>query len=54
VRLGQGRENSKQFLRENPELADEIEQALRDDLGLPAIARPSEKAAEEAAEKKEG
>ena len=25
VRVGQGRENSKQFLRENPEVADEIE-----------------------------
>jgi recombination protein RecA len=24
-RLGQGRENSKQFLRDNPEMADEIE-----------------------------
>lgn len=29
VRLGQGRENSKEFLRENPELADEIELAIR-------------------------
>ncbi len=24
VRLGQGRENTKQYLRDNPELADEI------------------------------
>jgi len=29
IRLGQGRENSKQFLRENPDLADEIELAVR-------------------------
>ena len=29
IRLGQGRENSKDFLRENPELADEIEFAVR-------------------------
>src|SRR5690606_29241583 len=28
-RLGQGRENAKQFLRDNPELAREVEQALR-------------------------
>jgi recombination protein RecA len=35
VRLGQGRENSKQFLRDNPDLADEVEAALREQLGLP-------------------
>jgi recombination protein RecA len=35
VRLGQGRENAKQFLRENPDLAEEIELRLRDALGLP-------------------
>ena len=35
VRLGQGRENSKQFLRENPDLANEIEVKLREALGLP-------------------
>ena len=29
IRLGQGRENSKQFLRENPDMADEIELAVR-------------------------
>ncbi len=34
VRVGQGRENSKQFLRENPDLADEIEAKLREELGL--------------------
>ena len=33
-RLGQGRENAKQFLRENPVLADEIELALRQNAGL--------------------
>jgi recombination protein RecA len=36
LRLGQGRENSKQFLRENPDLAEEIEEALRTAMGLPA------------------
>jgi recombination protein RecA len=29
LRLGQGRENAKEFLRSNPELADEIEQQIR-------------------------
>ena len=29
VRLGQGRENSKSFLRENPELMAEIDNAVR-------------------------
>ncbi|MEZ5332813.1 MAG: recombinase RecA, partial [Thermoanaerobaculia bacterium] len=48
VRLGQGRENSKQFLRENPELADEIEKALREALGLKPL--PSSDAETEEAE----
>ncbi len=33
-RLGQGRENAKQFLRENPEIAAEIETKVRADAGL--------------------
>ncbi|NRG18041.1 recombinase RecA [Rhizobiales bacterium] len=33
-RLGQGRENAKQFLRENPEVAEDIEQAIRQNAGL--------------------
>ena len=41
VRLGQGRENAKQFLRENPDLAEEIETGLRQDLQLP-VAKPLE------------
>ena len=37
VRLGQGRENSKQFLRENPDLFDEIKiKVLEKHLGAPA------------------
>ncbi len=36
-RLGQGRENSKTFLRENPEIADEIETAIRQSAGLKDI-----------------
>ncbi len=30
IRLGQGRENTKDFLRQNPDLADEIELAIRE------------------------
>lgn len=37
-RLGQGRENSKQFLRENPEISGEIELAIRQNAGLIADA----------------
>ncbi len=29
IRLGQGRENAKEFLRENPDLADELELTIR-------------------------
>ncbi|GAA5105466.1 recombinase RecA [Bartonella jaculi] len=36
-RLGQGRENAKQFLREHEEIATEIETALRQNAGLIAI-----------------
>ena len=32
-KLGQGRENAKQVLRENPALADEIERKIRADAG---------------------
>ncbi len=33
-RLGQGRENAKKFLSDNPEIADEIETAIRKNAGL--------------------
>ena len=35
-RIGQGRENAKRFLQENPGLADEIEGKLRAELGISA------------------
>ncbi len=39
VRLGQGKENVKQYLRENPELAQEIEQRIRASANhVPALA----------------
>jgi recombination protein RecA len=34
--LAQGRENVKDFLRENPEVAGEIEQRIRETIDLPA------------------
>jgi recombination protein RecA len=33
-RLGQGRENAKLYLRENPQVADAIERAIRENAGL--------------------
>jgi recombination protein RecA len=33
-RLGQGRENAKTFLRQNPDAAARIEQAIRENAGL--------------------
>jgi recombination protein RecA len=29
IRIGQGRENAKTYLRENPEMADRLERAIR-------------------------
>ena len=45
LRIGQGRENSKQFLKDNPELADEIERKLRVSLGMPVAEAPAPAAA---------
>jgi recombination protein RecA len=33
-RLGQGRENAKQFLKENPHIAEEIAQEIRKHYGI--------------------
>ena len=49
VRLGQGRENAKQFLRDNADLADEIEAHLRSEMGLPPIVAAAEESADRAA-----
>jgi recombination protein RecA len=35
LRIGQGRENAKQFFRDNPDLAAEVEAKIRQKLGLP-------------------
>ena len=49
-RLGQGRENSKQFLADNPEIAQTIEAKLREDAGLIAEQMLDEISPEEADE----
>jgi recombination protein RecA len=36
-RIGQGRENAKTFLKEHPDMTDEIAQKVRMGFGLPAI-----------------
>ncbi len=38
TRIGQGRENAKQYLAENPEVAFELEQKIREKAGLPPLA----------------
>jgi recombination protein RecA len=52
VRLGQGRENSKQFLRDNPDVADEIEMKVRAQMGLPPMHVTDDEPAEDKAESK--
>ena len=37
-RIGQGRENVKHYLKENPEVAGKLEVKVRDALGLPSVA----------------
>jgi recombination protein RecA len=52
-RIGQGRENAKQFLKEHPEVAEALEQAIRANAGLIAQAAAGagdDGAAEDAAE----
>ena len=52
VRIGQGKENSKQFLKDNPAMADEIEAKIRANAGMVSNAlqgSPAEYAEEDAA-----
>ena len=50
-RIGQGRENSKRFLEENPEISAEIEKRLRETLGLTVSEKKPENDAEESTTK---
>jgi recombination protein RecA len=43
-RMGQGRENARQFLKDNPDIRAEVDARLRKGLGLPAIETPVEAA----------
>ena len=51
-RLGQGRENTKQFLKENTELRDRIEREVRIALGIPVPGTGTEEEAAAATSKK--
>jgi len=46
-RLGQGRENAKQFLKEHPEVCAQIEAAIREHYGLPVPKRAEDDSTEE-------
>ena len=49
ARLGQGRDNVKQYLRDNPAFADEIEQKLRENKAkLDELTKPAPKGAKRA------
>ena len=43
-KIGQGRDNAREFLRENPELAREIENKVRESLGIPLLNEAAEAA----------
>ncbi len=47
-RIGQGRENAKLFLKENPEIADQLDQAIRENAGLSAKPKPADDQKDEA------
>ena len=49
-RIGQGRENSKQFLKEHPEIANKIEAAVRQNAGLVGERMMAQPEGDEAAE----
>ena len=36
-RIGQGKDNAREFLRENPDIAREIENKIRESLGVAAM-----------------
>jgi recombination protein RecA len=50
-KIGQGRDNAREFLRENPELSREIENKVRESLGIPLLAADADAPAAEKAEK---
>ena len=52
-KIGQGRENAKQFLKQNPEICHEIEERVREGFGLDSIETDGEKAQQVKKEKTE-
>jgi recombination protein RecA len=50
TRLGQGRENAKQFLKDNPDIAEEVESQLKVAMGIVKPAAGADPAAEESEE----
>jgi recombination protein RecA len=54
VRLGQGRENAKVFLKENPDIAEEVEARIRENLGMDLRPSDAEAESEAGAEEKTG
>jgi recombination protein RecA len=53
-RMGQGRENARQFLRDNKDIRQEIDRRLRQGLGLPALDEPVQNVAAAAAKADKG
>ena len=53
-RIGQGKDNAREFLRENPELAREIENKVRESLGIPLLPGAAEEEAAGQAEGRQG
>jgi len=49
-RIGQGKDNAREFLRENPDIAREIENRIRESLGVNAMAEVATGAAAEVAD----
>jgi recombination protein RecA len=46
--LGQGRENARNFLRDNPDLANELEKKIKEKMGIgPTLDQPAAEAAAE-------
>jgi recombination protein RecA len=53
TRIGQGRENVKQYFNEHPDMAAEIEAKVRESYGLKAVGEPASAAAEKETKEKE-
>ncbi len=50
TRIGQGRENAVEFLLENRDIAEQIENLVRDEVGLPPVSEPAAEGEQDVAE----